>query len=81
MMGAAAWRCRSGDMARSWLNKRVVAPIILSSDEHVRTRYTFPSPEHIEFRDKMRRLVILNTSWMVFVICALIVFGIFAGKH
>jgi hypothetical protein len=55
--------------------------IVITSDEHVRTRYKFPAPAHIQFRDKLRRLAVLNIVWVVFLICALTGFLVFASKH
>jgi hypothetical protein len=42
--------------------------IVLSSDEHVRTRYKFPAPAHIEFRDRLRRNAVLIIFWSIFVL-------------
>ncbi len=55
--------------------------IVITSDEHVRTRYKFPSPPHIEFRDRMRRLAALNIVWIVFVTCCVIAVSMLPGRH
>jgi hypothetical protein len=44
--------------------------IVMSSDEHVRTTYRFPSPDHIAFRQKMRRSATLGIIWLTFLFSA-----------
>jgi hypothetical protein len=71
----------TGNTFSTYTTRSIKQLVVLSCDEHVRIRYKFPAPEHIEFRNRLRRYVILNISWMVFFICGLIVFGMFASKH
>jgi hypothetical protein len=55
--------------------------IVITSDEHVRTCYKFPAPDHIEFRNRMRRLAARIILWIVFVVGLAIAGSILPIKH
>ena len=56
----------AGSLFPTFTTQSIQECLVLSSDEHMRTRYKFPVPGHIAFRDKMRRLTVFNiVAWMV----------------
>lgn len=55
--------------------------IVLSSDEHVPTRYRFPAPDHIEYRSTMKRMTGLTVLWGVLSVGIGASVSMFFGKH